>query len=98
MEEQLSFELTHARRTDPATSKAAARAAERFASSHCGRILACLKAHGPQTVDEIAARIGLQPHQINKRLPDLYYDRLAAPTGLVGTSNSGRQERLWTAL
>lgn len=51
---QLSIDFTQrARRSDPATSQAAARNADKFASSHAGRILAALKAHGPKTAHEM---------------------------------------------
>lgn len=94
----IDFAATHARRSDPRTSKDAAKAAEKFAASHAGRILDCLKAHGPQTVDEIARRLGMQSQQVNKRLPDLEANAKAMPSGLTGLSASGRQERLWVAL
>lgn len=93
----MSFGRTHARSTDPITSHLAALQATQFAGTHCDRILACLKAHGPMTVDEIAERAGLMPQQVNKRLPDLQKNGKALPSGLVGVSASGRLERIWVA-
>lgn len=94
----IDFAASHARRSDPRTSHDAAKAAEKFAASHAGRILECLKRHGPMTVDQIAARVGLLPHQTNKRLPDLQARSLAIPLDRTEPSASGRQERLWIAL
>jgi predicted ArsR family transcriptional regulator len=84
---------THARKTDPNTSKLAA---ERlgFAESHCGRILACL----PGTLDELADRTGLSSVQIARRLPDLQKAQLAVPSVHTKLSKAGRQERIWFKL
>lgn len=60
-----------ARRTDPATSLAAAKSAQRFAFSHAGRILQALKLHGPRTAHEISQLIGLSVVQVDRRLPEL---------------------------
>lgn len=65
-----SIEHTRARRRDPATSQAAARNADKFASSHAGRILAALKAHGPKTAHELHTT-GLTVVQVDRRLPEL---------------------------
>lgn len=65
-----SIEHVRARRTDPATSKQAAVNAEKFASSHAGRILAALKAHGSKTAHELHTT-GLTVVQIDRRLPEL---------------------------
>ena len=59
-----------ARRTDPSTSHAAARSAQRFAESHAGRILAAL-ADGKRTAAGIAAMTGLSVVQVDRRLPEL---------------------------
>lgn len=66
----LSLDAARARRRDPATSQAAARNAEKFASSHAGRILAALKAQGPKTAHELHTT-GLTVVQIDRRLPEL---------------------------
>lgn len=66
-----------ARSTDPVTSQHAAASAARFASSHAGRILACLVDHGPATAHELSHRTGLSVVQIDRRLPDLEKTRRA---------------------
>lgn len=68
---QLAFEQTHARATDPGTSKAAARRAADFATSHAGRILLALQLHGQRTAHELSLIIGLTLVQCDRRLPDL---------------------------
>jgi len=89
---------SHARADDPATSHTAAEMAAPFVGTHCERVLACLKLHGPQTKDEIAARIGLTPVQVDRRLPDLEERGQAEPTGDTRLSRAGRPERIWRAL
>ena len=64
-------------RTDPSTSKAAARNAEQFAASHAGRILAALK-EGPRTAHGLAAMTGLTVVQVDRRLPELARAGLAS--------------------
>lgn len=87
-----------ARRTDPFTSHIAAGKAERFAGSHAARLLAELLAHGPGTVDELAARVGLQSQQVNKRLPELEREGRIRATDRTRLSKAGVQERIWEAL
>lgn len=60
-----------ARRTDPKTSKDAARRAARFAASHAGMILAAIVASPGITALQIADRIGLHKSQVNKRTGEL---------------------------
>lgn len=67
-----------ARRTDPATSHAAARRAP--VRGHCRLVLEALAA-GPAGQTAIAARCGLLPHQVNKRLADLAKAGLVELTG-----------------
>lgn len=101
MNGQLSLEFNPralARRSDPATSHEAARRVREFATGHSATVLACLKAHGTLTVDEIAKHTPLLAHQINKRLPELQRSGLVAPTGETRLSASGRPERVWRAV
>ncbi len=79
-----------ARRTDPQTSHDAAKAAERFATTHMGRILAALKAHGPSTPAELADHTGLTVVQVCRRLPEAEAMRKAFPLGQRGGY------RIWT--
>lgn len=60
-----------ARRTDPATSHAAAADAVRFAGSQSARILRALQALGSATAHELALHTGLTVVQCDRRLPEL---------------------------
>lgn len=86
------------RASDPVTSFQAAREARAFASSQCDTIVDALRRYGPQSKDQLAARLRLESHAIGKRLPDLQKRGLAAPTGEVRRSASNRLERVWKAL
>jgi len=59
------------RRTDPAPSRLAAENSKRFADSHAGRILNCLRLHGQRSTHEIAQIIGLSVVQIDRRKAEL---------------------------
>lgn len=87
--------LKLSRRTDPATSKEAAAKAVRsgMVMTHCQRILACLKDHGPQNANQVGARLKLHPHQVMKRFSDLKNDGFASPNGKVLDG-----QRVWNAL
>lgn len=89
-------ELPLFRRTDPATSKAAGRAAREFLGDHERRILEALAA-GPGTKDEIASRCGLTEQQVARRMHGLKRAGLVEPTGETRPSRSGRPERVWKA-
>jgi len=75
--------VRRARRSDPGTSKAAARNAERFASTHAGRIMEELR-KGPRTARGLAAMTGLTVVQIDRRLPEL------ESAGLAETLDDGQ--------
>jgi len=82
------------RRTDPVTSKAAAADAKTFRGEHHAAILEALS-QGPAGASGIAARCGLGPHQIGKRLHELAKCGQITATGQIVTSASGRGEREW---
>jgi predicted Rossmann fold nucleotide-binding protein DprA/Smf involved in DNA uptake len=82
------------RRTDPATSKAAAASVKAFAGEHHQAILDALS-HGPAGASGIAARCGLMPHQIGKRIGELAKAGRIVATGRLVASASGRGEREW---
>ncbi len=82
------------RRTDPATSKAAGTEAKQWRGEHHQAILDAL-AKGPAGASGIAARCGLVPHQIGKRLHELAKAGQIVETGRLVTSASGRGEREW---
>jgi predicted ArsR family transcriptional regulator len=86
------------RADDPWTSFAAARAAAGFADSQCGRILCALTQHGPQSKDQLAARLGLDGVAVARRLSDLQRRGKAEPTEDKRKSGAGRWERVWRAV
>lgn len=65
------IQLVRARKTDPPTSKRAALESARFAESHAGRILACLKTHGRRDTHQIAQITGLTVVQVDRRTSEL---------------------------
>jgi predicted HTH transcriptional regulator len=83
------------RASDPVTSFQAAREARAFASSQCDMIAAALRAHGPMSKDQLAARLRLDGVAIARRLADLQKAGRAVPTGETRPSVSGRSERVW---
>lgn len=83
-----------ARASDPVTSHQAAAQAGGLATKHQRQILAALL-EGPAGASGIAARCGLLPHQIGKRINELARDGRIVQTGRVVTSSSGRGEREW---
>lgn len=78
-----------ARRSDPPTSHQAAKRAP--VRGHCRKVLEALAA-GPAGQTEIGRRCGLLPHQVNKRLADLYKVGLVE---LTGRKVEGGSEREW---
>ena len=84
-----------ARRTDPATSHAAAARAVDFADTQAGRIHMALIAGGPMTAAEIGTATGLTVVQVDRRLPDLKRAGLAevVTTGGVAAQRDGY--RVW---
>ena len=81
-----------ARRTDPGTSHEAAKTAP--VAEHQRLIMDAL-AIGPAGASGIAARCGLLPHQVNKRLTELAKAGRIVETGRTVRSASGRGEREW---
>ena len=93
------FAGTHARASDPATSKAAAASAFDMAQGHCAAIHTVLE-RWPRTgltVSELARHLPhLSRHQINKRLPDLRLQGFAyASATLTRQGETGRSEQVW---
>jgi predicted Rossmann fold nucleotide-binding protein DprA/Smf involved in DNA uptake len=82
------------RRTDPATSKAAAASVKTFQGEHHAAILDALS-HGPAGASGIGARCGLLPHQVNRRIHELAKAGRITETGRTVLSSSGRAEREW---
>jgi predicted ArsR family transcriptional regulator len=90
----MSFKHIRVRASDPITSFMAADEVHHFASKHSNAILECL-AFGPAGKDGIAAHIGLDGHQVGKRLTELEREGLVMVTGAKVRSKSGRFEREW---
>jgi len=84
-----------ARRSDPATSHAAAASANELQGQHQRLILACLEQHGPLGKDGIASRTRLDGVQTCRRLTELARAGAIVWTGRTVPSTSGRQEREW---
>ena len=80
-----------ARRTDPATSKAAAARAAAFTGDHARRILAALEV-GPAGKTEIGRRCGLTEQQVARRMHELRRAGLVERTGREVRSASGNRE------
>lgn len=77
---------------------ARARQAKTFASSHAGRILAALKAHGRMTPHELHIT-GLTVVQVDRRLPDLKAAGLARVVTLDdGHPMTRNGARVWEAV
>lgn len=93
-----------ARRTDPATSRDAARRAGAFAESHAGRILAALREHGPATAHELEPLVGLSYVQIDRRVGEMRRARLieAQTDGggepVTRVTPSGGRAQVWMAV
>ena len=87
-----------ARRSDPETSKAAARAAVDLATQHQAAIVRCLKQFGALGKDGIASRTRITGVQVARRLPELERIGLVKLTGKRVPSTSGRSEREWGAV
>jgi predicted ArsR family transcriptional regulator len=85
----------HTRKRGHATSVAAAQSMEKTAGSLCVRIFKCIRDHGSATHSEIAARLGMTPEQIHKRLSDLEEDDLIIASGITRPGPSGREQTVW---
>ena len=79
-----------ARCRDPETSHAAARSMRRAADMHAHVILGALQAIGRGTYTDIAARSGLEPVQVNRRLPELRAVGLVRRLPQTAPTPSGR--------
>jgi hypothetical protein len=82
------------RRTDPVTSKAAAAEAKTFRGEHHAAILDAL-AQGPAGASGIAARCGLDGHQVGRRINELAKSGQIVETGRNVKSASGKWQREW---
>lgn len=83
-----------ARTSNPETSTEAAKSTQTLVQQHHVLILGALM-QGPGGCDQIAARAGLQPHAVGKRLGELEKAGAIRLTGATVPSNSGRAQRVW---
>ena len=86
-----------ARLEDPSTSKMAALRVDEFANNLCAKIYQELK-KGDGTYEQLAARLGLRPDQIWRRLPDLQKAGYAEPSEMTAAGQAGRSQRVWRAI
>lgn len=86
------FERTHARASDPSTSKEAARSMLASVEHQKKAIYwALLRAGGPITAEEIATRCsGLDKVQVGRRMSDLIDDGLVVEVDRKGKTKAGR--------
>ena len=84
-----------ARRSDPATSRAAASQARALAADHHARILAALRDRGAAGKSEIAERTGLDGVAVARRMAEMQRAGLVRLTGEQVLSAAGRAEREW---
>lgn len=93
------FERTHARRSDPTTSKAAARSALGTAEEHREAIYwALLRAGVPLNYEQIAQRSGLDPVQVGRRLSEMLdpkQDGRVERMSETRPTRTGRPAHLW---
>lgn len=88
---ELDMPLFKARKSDPPTSHDAAKINRKGKK---WRVLEALRL-GPAGQTEIAARCGLVPHEVNKRLNDLRHAGLAKCTGKEVRNAGGLLENEW---
>jgi len=90
-------EFPRVRKTDPVTSHEAAEAIKPVASQHHQTILECLQKYGALGKDGISALTSLDSNQVARRLNEMQKIGLIHLTGKTVKSNSGRNEREWSA-
>lgn len=94
---QLSlWERNHARRSDPDTSREAARRARSLAGQHAAQILAVLRQGGNQTCTEIAVASGLTAVQVARRMHELVDAGEVVVADGHGLTASGRPSRCFS--
>jgi len=87
---------TLSRRSDPITSKNAAKRVGEFASTHHDKILeAMANLATPAGAEQIAAYSRIDAYQVRKRMPELARAGVVEALELMRPTTSGRFERLW---
>jgi len=93
----LDWPRSHARRTDPDTSHAAAQRVS-TAASNCAALLRAFRAApAGLTAEEAAAVAGIDPWAASKRVSDLVREELVSDTGQRRPGRSGRPQRVLKA-
>ena len=94
MNGQLSlWDYVHARKSDPETSKLAARSVNTTMLEAC--VYGALKAHGPLTINEVAEILRLSLVTVSPRFAPLRDKGLIKDTGKRKTGESGRGRTIW---
>jgi len=95
LRQQTFDELRCSRRSDPQTSKDAARHSRRLAHAHEAEILRVLAGGGHLTAHEIAERCGLASIQVSRRLGHMRDDGDVVVADGFGTTPSGCKAQRW---
>jgi hypothetical protein len=95
--EFFDIKFPRVRADDPITSFEAADSVEDMTAKHWNVICDCLKEHGPLGKDGIASLTGLDGNQVARRMNEMKVMGMVFLTGKTVKSNSGRNEREWTA-
>ena len=85
------------RTTDPLTSFEAAESIKPVVNKHYDIILECLQTYGALGKDGISSLTKLESNQVARRLNEMQKIGLIHLTGKTVKSNSGRNEREWSA-
>lgn len=87
-----------ARSSDPITSFMAADRVKEFKAAQHQSIMLALLTLGKAGAEQIGDLCDLDAYQVRKRLSELCKNDLAAPTGELRTTYTGRKERVWKAI
>jgi predicted transcriptional regulator len=97
MFDKIFTDFPRVRANDPLTSFEAAESIKEVAPQHHQVILDCLQKHGALGKDGISALTMLDGNQVARRLNEMKVLGLIHLTGNTVKSNSGRNEREWSA-
>ena len=97
------FEQTRTRRTDPETSRQAARCVKAHVPTHIDYIRNAMMAKPPMTAEQIAeliesvgVKLGRDTYfEVSRRLKDMAESEMAEKTGNTATTRTGRQAQTW---
>lgn len=89
------FAREHAHGDDIDTSHIAAERAEGLAAKHKALVYAVLHQNGPLASEQIAAKTGLDPLQVMKRISDLRNENAVVDSGERRQTRTGRPAAVW---